>query len=828
MGAREVRINVRSLVEFMLRSGDIDTMSGSEAVSVDAMVQGTKYHQKIQKEGGPAYKAEVPMHLSTPVDDDLVITVSGRADGVITNSEFAVGEDGYLKVKDSVTIDEIKGTYRSLRNITEPVPVHLAQAMCYSVFFMLDNGQRSREDLREEDIYVQLSYVNMKNGDVRRFREQKDPQELLEWYDKLIADFAVWVKWQLAWIKKRNASIGQMHFPFEYRPGQKKLVAGVYQTIMRGKRLFAMAPTGTGKTLAAVYPALQALGVELADKIFYLTAKTITGTVADGSFQLLRAQTGLNVKTIFLTAKDKICVLEKAQCSPRFCSRARGHFDRINEALFAMISEQDRMNRDCIEDYAARFNVCPFELQLDASLFCDAIICDYNYAFDPDVYLRRFFAEGSGQYIFLVDEAHNLVERARTMYGASLSLHTLDAAAKDLKGVDTAFSRRLGKCRREMRNLRQLQEKQPPDDASMWVDRSDGKTEVSRRIGHFDGLISAVENLNTSMEELLKRDLEDTTRSALLDLYFAVRKFRNACGRITDKYFCYTVTEGRSCELRICCADPSADLGERLEQSCAAVFFSATLLPVRYYKQMLSDSADEDYDLYIESPFDQKNRLLFMARDVSTVYRRRGPEQYRRIAMYIHSVIRARPGNYMVFFPSYKLMNEVFDVFSDLYLQVFGNGIRIMMQKPDMKEEEREAFLEAFSEEGAVTGFCVMGGIFAEGIDLKADRLIGVVVIGTGLPQVCAPKEFLRAYYDEKDGRGFDYAYLYPGMNKVMQAAGRVIRTSTDQGVIALLDERFARRQYRELFPREWSDCRDTTLEEVTQLVEDFWTSKSG
>jgi len=827
MAVREEKISVRSLVEFILRSGDIDNMSGTEPLTADAMLQGGKIHRKLQKEGGPDYQAEVPLSCSTQIDDELVLTVSGRADGIITESEIAADDEGVLRLKNSITVDEIKGTYRKLRHITEPVPVHLAQAKCYACFYIAGN-----ETEESDDIYVRMTYVNMESGDIKRFTEKQDRQELLRWYSDLTERYALWVRRRIAWQEARDRSIAGLRFPFEYRQGQKKLISGVYQTIVQRKRLFAMAPTGTGKTIAALYPSVQALGSALAEKIFYLTSKTVTGTVAEDTFRMLRGG-GLKIKTVTLTARDKICIFEKAQCSPRLCPRALGHFDRVNDALLDILDNEDDIDRECAERYAQKHNVCPFELQLDISVWSDAVICDYNYVFDPDVALKRFFADRSGEYIFLIDEAHNLVERARNMYSAELSLTQLNEAAASLKGIDKGFSARLSRCRRIMRNMRdeaggggsgadedEAGTQSPEDDR-------EGQTRVT---GVPDNLAMALESMNTAAEELLKTDLTAQSRDALTELFFAVRKFMNAYARITDRYICCSLRRGRFFAVRICCEDPSADLGQRLAKGRCALFFSATLIPVRYYKEMLSDTPDDDYDLYVNSPFDRNKRLLFMGSDVSSIYRRRGPDEYARMAEYIHDIIRARRGNYMVFFPSYTLMDEVFNAFSEMYLQASGHGISVIMQRPEMSEDERREFLDAFSDDGssAVTGFCVMGGIFAEGIDLREDRLIGVAVIGTGLPQVCAQRELLRGYFDGKGFRGFDYAYLYPGMNKVLQAAGRVIRTQSDEGVIALLDERFAYRQYRDLFPREWSDCRKLNIRDASGAVEDFWTERKS
>lgn len=801
MTQRTVTVSVRRLVEFILRTGDIDRAAGSLA-EMDAMQQGSRMHRKLQKDAGPSYKAEVSMKHTTVIDASLSVTVEGRADGVITESEMAADETGVLSMRDVVTIDEIKGTFSDIRYITEPVPVHMAQAMCYAYFYAL------QENLT--DIQVQMTYVNLETGRVRRFVEKKAREELAVWYRELIEKFATWAKWQIAWVETRNLSIQACSFPFSYRDSQRKLVSGIYQTIVRRRRLFVEAPTGTGKTIAAIYPSVQAVGAGLGEKIFYLTAKTIARTVAESTFSILQDK-GLAMKVITLTARDKICIFDEAVCNPDFCPRAKGHYDRVNEAVFDLINHEERINRECLAEYAERYNVCPFEMQLDAALWVDAVICDYNYVFDPDIALKRFFSERSGDYLFLIDEAHNLVERAREMYSAVLQLDDLKKAARGLKGINRKLSERLSKCIRAM---------------DAFKDASGAEWEL---LGNIGALLVHLNKLMESMTELLKKDLKSDQRELMTDLFFTVRRFINTFDRSDDRYLTYGLRQEQSFSIKIFCVEPSKDIGEHLAVGRSAVFFSATLLPVQYYKEMLSDTADEDYDLYVDSPFDPANCLLVAADDVSTKYSRRGQKEYERIAEYIRYIIRGKHGNYMIFFPSYQLMKDVFDIFTEMELVKAGHGLHIVMQEAAMDEGKRQAFLDEFQAcpTKSVIGFCVMGGIFSEGIDLKEDRLIGAIIVGTGLPQVGCERELLNQYFNEKCGRGFDYAYLYPGMNKVLQAGGRVIRTENDKGVIALLDERFNYQQYRRIFPREWQNCSRTKLSTISQCIEQFWTEKT-
>ncbi|MBR6485792.1 MAG: ATP-dependent DNA helicase, partial [Lachnospiraceae bacterium] len=412
-----IAVSVRNLVEFILRSGDIDNR-GRGGQDVQLMLEGARIHRMIQQRMGSDYHAEV--YLKKLIEfEDYDILIDGRADGIIYRPEALEGNAGaepgtavgeYLG-ESSVVIDEIKTLYMDLDRLREPVPVHLAQAKCYAYMFAEQHGL--------SDITVRMSYVNQTTLETRYFHETYTWSEIRDWFDALIDRYTRWARFEFEFKQLRNTSIHDTEFPFEYREGQKELTAQVYRTILRGRKLFLEAPTGTGKTVSTVFPSVKALGEGLGDKIFYLTAKTVTRTVAAECFDILREQ-GLRLKTVIITAKDKICpfagadaaVLEKPQCNPLQCERAKGHYDRVNDAMYDLLTHEDSFTREKIEEYAGKHCVCPFEMCLDMSLFSDAVICDYNYVFDPNVYLRRFFADGSsGRYIFLVDEAHNLVER---------------------------------------------------------------------------------------------------------------------------------------------------------------------------------------------------------------------------------------------------------------------------------------------------------------------------------------------------------------------------------------------------------------------------------
>ena len=791
----EVRISVRALVEFILRAGDIDNRrrSGSD----NAMAEGSRIHRMIQRRMGSEYTAEVSLSYRYATENyDIVI--DGRADGII---------DG-----DLITVDEIKGTYRHLEKLTAPIPEHLSQAKCYAYIYALDHGLAR--------IRVRMTYCNMDTEDIRYFHEVYDFEPLQEWFLSVVEQYKKWTDYRFAWNALRQASIKELQFPFAYREGQKELATYVYQTIVHKKKLFLEAPTGVGKTISTVFPAIKAMGEEKADRIFYLTAKTIAASVAENTVGILR-DNGLQFKSVTITAKEKICFMEECECNPENCPYAKGHFDRINDAMYDLLTQESHFDRTNIETYAKKHMVCPFEMSLDMSLFADGIICDYNYLFDPHVFLKRFFAEGkSDKYLFLIDEAHNLVDRGREMYSATLVKEDFLALKKRVKVYDKKLEKRLEACNHQMLILKK-------------------ECETHQRYESVKPFYDSVERLYGALEDYLENHEESPIRKEVLEFYFKVSHFMLIYEKLGDEYIIYSsYDEAGNFFVRLYCVDPSVNLRECMDKGEASVLFSATLLPIQYFKKLLGGTAG-DYEVYAKSTFDSKQKALIIGRDVTSKYSMRSTMQYRNIAQYIHKIISTKAGNYMVFFPSHHFLKQVYQEYDFLY----GDeaGVECILQQEYMKEEDRAAFLGHFlgndklqleeiihmdidtEDIQTLVGFCVMGGIFSEGIDLKNDSLIGAIIVGTGIPQVCLERELIKAYFDENEENGYEYAYLFPGMNKVLQAAGRVIRTHEDRGVIALLDERFCYNTYRNLFPREWSDYKVVDTESVEGEITEFW-----
>ena len=778
-----IRISVRNLVEFVMRGGDIDNRRTSSAEK-DAMQAGSRMHRKIQKRQGADYHAEVSMKHRVE-QEDYQILVEGRADGII-------------EAVSGVTIDEIKCVYMDIRQLEEPLPVHLAQALCYGYMYCCDHENVNT-------ITIQITYCNLETEEIRRLKQDKTREELETWFQGLIHEYLKWAEYLYRHTLRRDESLRELEFPYKYRAGQKELAVSVYRALARKRNLFIQAPTGIGKTLSVVYPSLKSMGNGNGEKLFYLTAKTITRSVAENCFFLLRER-GMLFTTVTITAKEKLCPLEKTECNPDVCPYAKGHFDRVNDAVFDILHEQQGITRKIILDYAEKYQVCPFEFCLDISSWADGIICDYNYVFDPNARLKRYFADGNqGDYLFLIDEAHNLVSRAREMFSACLVKEDILLVKKIIKGRSRKLERELERCNRNLLELkRESAEYRVLPDANLLASNLLGV------MGEFDSF--------------LEEEKEFPERELVLQFYFDLRHFPNMYDGLDDHYRIYTeLGEDGNFRLYLFCIDPSRCLNACLEKGIAGIFFSATMIPVMYYKKLLSGNP-EDFAVYANSPFDREKRLILVAKDVSSRYTRRNKAEFGKVAGYIMMLAQSHVGNYMVFFPSYRYMEVVEQILDERY----DGSFRWQMQTKRMTEEEREEFLALFEEkrEQSFVGLCVLGGIFSEGIDLKAERLEGTIIVGTGLPMVCSEQEILMQYFADQGENGYDYAYQYPGMNKILQAAGRVIRTAQDRGVILLLDDRFLRPEIQDLFPREWTEYGLVTRETVGGWLKHFWESR--
>ncbi|MDM8525780.1 helicase C-terminal domain-containing protein [Desulfococcaceae bacterium HSG8] len=783
----KLKIAVRDLVEYVLRSGDL--RSGFMGASRAA--EAIRAHQKIQKSRPENYSPEVP--LSHQIETDrFSLTISGRADGIFHNPD--------RDHSDRVIIDEIKTTTRNPAYFYsedfehEENPRHWGQVKVYAYIYAAGHSM--------DEIGAQLTYYHMDTRGIREFRKNFAQNALKKFFDDILNSYLEWAETLAVWRGMRDPSIRELSFPFaDYRPGQRRMAVEAYRTIRDKGQLIVQAPTGIGKTMAAIFPAVKATAEGLHSKIFYLTARTTGRIAAEKAISELR-KGGLRIKSLTLTAKDKICPNPESACNPDECPLARGYYDRVTAAV-RYIFQQDAFTKESIEKTALTHEICPFEFSLELSLWADCIICDYNYAFDPKVFLKRFFAEGNRDYTFLIDEAHNLAERSREMFSAQimkqpflnvrrLLRHELPRLYKSMGKINSRIVKARKKCEA---SGTPVSEKDPPDD-----------------------LYPLLRNFLRITESWLARNIGAAFREELTELYFSVTGFMNVAEQYDETYATCFEQIRNDLSVKLFCIDPSRQMEEALKRCSAAVFFSATMTPYEYFRKILG-CGEAAGRLTLSSPFPPRNLGLFISDRISVFYKHRDQTKS-AVCEVILTLVSRKKGNYLLFFPSYKYMWMV----HELFMQE-NPGAEILVQSPGMTEPERDEFLKRFAgkDSQSLIGFAVMGGIFGEGIDLVGDRLSGAVIVGVGLPGICLERELIREYFANTHGKGFEYAYIYPGINRVLQAAGRVIRSEKDRGVVLLIDQRFASFQYKHLLPSEWLPVRVRNEKQFEKDLEQFW-----
>ncbi|QHW32420.1 ATP-dependent DNA helicase [Paenibacillus rhizovicinus] len=813
------QLSVRALVEYAHRSGDIE--SGFRTAT--ALTEGTKVHQRVQKQYGERDEREVYVSAEV-VMDDLRFVVDGRCDGLLADEA-----DG------GVIVDEIKSTSGRLPEVAEETyPVHWAQAKCYAYMIASE---------RELDaVTVQLTYVQVQSEEERRFRQRWTREELARFLEEMVRAYYPSAMQQVRHAEARDRSIKELPFPFDaYREGQRKLAGAVYKCIADGQKLFAKAPTGIGKTISTIFPAVKAIGEGLLQRVVYLTAKTSARVSAENAYAMLQGK-GLHLQAVTLTAKEKICFQEEVRCSKEHCPFADGYYDRINEALLDLRANETLITREVIEVYARKHRVCPFEFSLDAAYGADAIVCDYNYVFDPRVNLKRMFEEQKRKTAVLVDEAHNLVDRARDMYSAELHKSAFLDVQRAYKGVHAGVSgaakavnnyllaqrKRIGEKQQESvsglpEELAALAEAFAAEAERALLDASSGDraggnapsaaAAAAADIGYANdedlfGLVAGGGfAADASAPENGGQGSAISGTRELLELYFACQNFVRTAKLYDERYVTYTECARSEVRIKLFCLDPSHLLRTMGKGYRSTVFFSATLTPLPYYMDMLGSDGEASYSVVIPSPFSREQLDVYIS-PMSTRYQDRERTKEPIVSL-LSRVTSQRKGNYLLFFPSYAYMEDAHERFAILRPEQAGaDGAKIIVQSARMSEEERERFLAAFQSdaEEQVIGFAVMGGIFAEGIDLVGDRLTGVAVVGVGLPQVGFERDIMKAYFDGTGRNGFEYAFQFPGMNKVLQAGGRLIRSEQDRGVLLLIDDRYLQASYKRLLPREWLD----------------------
>ena len=752
----QIKIPVRTLAEYVHRSGSI--VSGFRTAS--SFTEGSRIHREVQNTYNEQDQSEV--FLKTKIEyEGLCFIIEGRCDGLLLNSG-------------RTAIDEIKSTSLSLDLIDEDTNLaHWAQAECYAYMYMQEHEL--------DFIDIQITYVQKSSGEKKRFIRTRTYSELKETLLNMVSVFAPYAKLRLEHELKRNQSIKDLEFPFtQYRKGQRQLAGSVYKTIHEEKTIFASAPTGIGKTISTIFPSVKAIGENHLKKLFYLTAKTTTRQTAEEAFSQLSAK-GLHMNVVTITAKDKVCFTEQGICNKEHCEFADGYYDRINEAILDILHNENSLDRLCIEKYALKHRVCPFEYSLDLAYAADTVICDYNYIFDPKVSLKRLFDDHKKETVLLVDEAHNLVDRGRGMFSSTLEKapflqlkREYKGRNKDIHGICKQLNDFFIKIRKQGELSKTIEFEEP--------------------LGEFNQLV--LEFIDHAEKELLRERPGDS--ELLLETYFAAQNWQRISKLFDERFILYAEVQRNEVKLKQFCLDPSYLIKHAGKNFKSLIYFSATLSPIGYYMDMLGGDKD-DYVLRIPSPFSSEQSNV-MIQSLSTRYKDR-ENSIKPIVKTLSETIQSSPGNYLIFFPSYQYLNSVLEEWN------LGNhGIPTIVQGIGMADAEREAFLESFKADGSgsLVGFAVLGGIFSEGVDLKGDRLNGVIVVGVGLPQIGFERDLIKKHFSSTGKNGYDYAYVYPGMNKVLQAGGRLIRSEKDTGTILLIDDRYLQHKYQSLLPDVW------------------------
>lgn len=755
-----IKLSVRELVEFVYMGGDLNF----KGISPDRALEGIMAHKILQSEMGSNYQKEFLLKYEFEYNH-ISFYIEGRADGIITDENL-------------ITIDEIKSTYTNLDFINEDYNLaHIAQAKCYAYIYGLKNGL--------DNINVQLRYYNLDSHQTRTFTYEFCIDSLQKFFYVLLDGYIDYANTLIDLYNKRTRSIDKLLFPFDsYRDGQRDFSVAVYKTIKEGKKLFVEAPTGVGKTISVLFPAIKALNLRQNSKIYYLTAKSSTKSIAFKTMKMM-IDKGLNLRCLIITAKEKTCFKEEKNCDPEVCEYARGYYDKLNKVLLNLIKHECMFDKEFIEKVAFENQMCPFELSLDLSYMSDVVICDYNYCFDPRVSLQREDYENNNN-ILLIDEAHNLEDRSRNMYSPTLSKESFFSLNKLLK-EKKILTRELNSINKKFIEIKKC------NTETCILKEEPAELIKSLRIfaQEAEKIINQRDNNKINNEELPDQ---------LTDLYFESLFFIKI-SEIADKNFCYYVDYAREeFIIRLFLMDPSKILNN-IEKKCwSSIFFSATLTPLKHFRQLLGGE-DTDYILKLKSPFNHENLNLLAAADISMKYAVRDLN-IKRVCDYINVLITAKKGNYMVFFPSFAFLNKVFSIYEEHY-----ETQNLIIHEQSISEDKQAEIVNLFHDENIERNnvlFTVVGGIFSEGLDLTLDKLIGAIIIGTGIPQISFERNIIKDFFDEKNSSGYDCAYKYPGWNKILQSAGRVIRTEEDRGTVLLIDSRVCQSTYLKLYPKHW------------------------
>ncbi len=673
-----------------------------------------------------------------------------------------------------------------------------------------------RENCKE--VLVRLILVNRADGAVKTIVKKMSYANLEGCAQTLLSLVSFRVRMLVEREKMTRPSAAEVPFPYpEIREGQEDMIRRAMRAIRRGRKLFVCAPTGIGKTVSALYPAVRAFGEGLCDKIFYLTAKTSTSLEAYHAASKL-FETGARLKTIVLGSKESMCSGNKGHgkyCNERDCTRLRHASERMQEAVKELFLRQNGFYPSVIREVADRHCVCPYELSLELSELCDIIICDYNYLFDPVVKLKRYFCSDGrfGKYVFLIDEAHNLIDRARGMFTVTFSKRRIEEIYAAVSRENHILGKMFEPLVLAARELREscLENRQAKDNG-----KSVGYYIGQSRAENFD---KAILDFSEKSSAWLRGNREEPLYDLVNEFSREVQRYTAILARYDEKFITYIEESEEDTTVSLICIDPSEVVGEKLDVGRASILFSATLTPISYFSDLLGGDKTSMF-LELSSPYEAANLCVAAVDNISTRFEDRA-RSYKKVATYIAAAVSAKAGHYMVYFPSYGYLEKVYEAFCKKYPDVCT-----IVQKKGMNLREKEEFLASFSSETGKMkiGFCVLGGSFSEGVDLPGSRLIGSIIVGTGLPGFSSERNIMRDYFQARYENGFEYAYTYAGMNNVLQAAGRVIRREADKGIVVLIDDRYRTPTYQKLFPKHWEHLKYAgNPSSLAEIVRNFW-----
>ena len=778
-----IEINVHELVGKLFTGGDLIFNSQG----IDRAREGTRLHKLWQDSRTENYLSEVSLDHTFCVENHH-IRLRGRMDGLYPDREI-------------VTIEEIKSTTNNPQScIIDPPNNHICQVIVYAYLYSVDR------DLSDDKLLcLNLIYLATEGTDFGCYEKVVSVASLKEQFDIIINKFLHWHIQIENWKKLRNTSAQSLEFPYaNYRSGQRKLAVKTYQTIKQKKRLIAAAPTGIGKTVSTLFPSIKAIGEGLIERIFYLTARNTVQAIGEQSLRLM-VNHGLNIRSVTIVAREKTCLDMEGDCRSNQCIRCKGYFDRLPQAMQEIL-ENKVIDQEKIKEIADKHSLCPFEFSLDASLVADVIFCDYNYAFHPRARLQRHFVDNIKEHVLLMDEGHHLVERARDMFSANLSAANLRRLSRKIRNEQSELATAIIRI-------------------SQWIER---QVRINMRASNTES--SSTSTAPVELEPLLQSVEENIQQIAQIQgwekldaevkqLSFDILWFQQTLREFDEDYLCLLEQISDNTTVQLFCMDPSTRIEQTLLNANASILFSATLRPLNYFLELL-DWPQNSYKLDLESPFPPENLNFLIDGSLSLRYRDRhknSSEVMSRIVSFIENC----PGNIMIFSPSHE------------YQKSLVHGIQrhcpnrdYIIQEQEMSQKDRHGFLEKFQEskqQSNIVGFAVLGGLFSEGIDLIGDQLKGAVIIGVGAPPPNIRQKELQEYFQRQFKQGFEFGFRLPGFQRVLQAVGRVIRSTSDKGSVLLIDQRYLLTDYKKLFPSHWRPKLVNNVEAIEKQLKQFW-----